>query len=58
MFWTTFSIQIWNHAYATVGSGRLVDRFVTCNVKIYICSGPFFANEFGIMPTLQSAMVD
>ena len=32
MFWTTLSIQIWDHAYATVGNGWLVDRFATCNV--------------------------
>ena len=33
-FWIKFLIQNLAHDYATVDNGRLVDRFVTCIMKI------------------------
>ena len=53
MFGTNFSIQKVVRAYATVSHGRLVDIFVTCNVKMYGVSEPKILS----MPTLQSVMV-
>ena len=54
---STFSIQIWDLPYATAGHGGLVDRFVTCNVKIYGASGSLFPYKFGRMYSLESIML-
>ena len=54
MFYATFSIQIWDHPYATTGHGRLVDRFVTCNVKMYGVSRPLFPYKCGSVSMLHN----
>ena len=50
---SSFFIQIWEHAYATAGHGRIVDRFVTCNTRYYtkfhsMSLGKKFLNYFYI----------